>query len=106
VLVRTGAPDHRDDEVAWPQGLHAPADLHDLAQRLVADDEAALALRRRAVLEGANLLVRPAHAHLQDPELDVGGRRDPRYRDLGDLHLTSGRDDCDCSHDFGHRRLR
>ena len=93
VRVRARAAHRRHDEVADLELLHARADFDDFAERLVTEHEVVRAGGRRAIDEGANLAVRPADAHVERADLELGGAGNLRVSvfDLGDLPL--GRDD-------------
>ena len=79
-----------DDEIAGRNGAHAGADLDHLAEALVPEHEVVGARRRRAELEAADLAIGAAHAHLEDPDADVGGRAERRrvVRDEADRALA------------------
>jgi len=86
VPVIAWSTDHRDEQVAGVESRDARADLDDLAQRLVPDDEVVAAVGRRAVLERADLAIGAAD-DVEHAELHVGRVRDGGFvlLDQGDL---------------------
>ena len=98
IRVQAGTADHRHDEVPRLQARRGRADLHHLAERFMADHEVVVARRRSAVLEGADLAVRPAHAHVEHAKPHVARRPEPWLRLIDQSDLASVREDGDGLH--------
>src|SRR5438552_2553583 len=98
IRVQAGTADHRYDEIPRLQARRGRADLHHLAERFMADHEVVAARRRGTVLEGADLAVRPADAHVEHAKPHVARRPEPWLRLIDQSDLASVREDGDGLH--------
>src|SRR5579872_4259931 len=98
--MRAGTADSQHHQVAWLCFGYFAAGLGDLTERFVADDQMVAAVGRRSVLEGNDLAIGAAHAHLEDAQFYLGRRRYAGFRMIDEADLALARENSHRLHTF------
>lgn len=88
VRVRTRAPHRGYNQVAYAKVCDALAQFDHFGERLVSDDQAVLAGRRRPVMLVGNLAISAAHANFESTQKNFATTRCPWFRQVFNSRTT------------------